>query len=148
MSSGDEHTRLAIASIGSIVAGAVAALFVPLRFVLIGAVACMVGELLLSPDLDHPAGCRAFRRWWILRAIWIPYQSLVWHRSPWSHWPIIGTAGRLAYLGVPLYGAACLVGGPEAVPELHRWATTHWREIVAAVAGVELSAVLHLLGDL
>ena len=83
-----------------------------------------------------------------LRAIWIPYQSLVRHRSPWSHWPLIGTAGRLAYLGVPLYGAACLIVGPEVVPAIRECATVHWRELVAVLCGLELSAMLHLLGDL
>jgi hypothetical protein len=33
--------------------------------------------------------------------IWAAYARLVPHRSPISHWPVVGTIGRVAYLGAP-----------------------------------------------
>ena len=147
MSAGPLHLRMTTLALGSALAATVAAMLVPLPLILIGAAGCLVGEVLLSPDLDHPAGCNALRRWSVLRWVWRPYQQVVRHRSPWSHWPVLGTAGRLAYLAVPAFGVGALVYGEAVVPLIALAWEVHWREIVAAVVGVEVSAVLHLIGD-
>jgi len=46
------------------------------------------GNTLLSPDLDIPS--TPYRKWGVLRFLWKPYQIIVRHRSPWSHWMILG----------------------------------------------------------
>jgi uncharacterized metal-binding protein len=68
-----------------------------------------LGGLFLTPDLDIDAGSMSEEEvrkispfgeniWWIY---WFPYRWLIPHRSPLSHWPIIGTLGRLLYLSIP-----------------------------------------------
>lgn len=69
---------------------------------------CLAG-LLLTPDLDVDTGsdsddwARALMgrglaaAWWIF---WRPYSYLIPHRSPLSHFPILGTVLRLGYLSL------------------------------------------------
>ena len=67
--------------------------------------------LILTPDLDANAGSiseaelRAISSfgenlWWMY---WFPYRRILPHRSPFSHWPIIGTIGRLLYISLPYW---------------------------------------------
>ncbi len=69
----------------------------------------VAGGLFLTPDLDVDAGSISEQEvrnvsplgenlWWIY---WFPYRKLIHHRSPLSHWPVIGTIGRLFYLSIP-----------------------------------------------
>lgn len=65
----------------------------------------IVGQI-LSPDLDQPNITAS--EWYVIRrlgplaglwiAFWWPYAVLIKHRSALSHYPVVGTAGRLAYL--------------------------------------------------
>lgn len=105
--------------------------------------------LILTPDLDveggsisnhhvkKSAGCLVALIW---RVFWWPYSRLIPHRSPLSHFPIIGTAIRLAYLfGLPaliLY----LLGHMIHLPPLPAW----WRWPVIVLA---LSDALHYCMD-
>jgi len=68
-----------------------------------------IGGLFLTPDLDIDAGSMSeeeVRRisplgenfWWVY---WYPYRRLIPHRSPLSHFPLVGTLGRLLYLSIP-----------------------------------------------
>jgi len=99
-----------------------------------------LGGYWLSPDLDIKS--RPFRRWSILRFIWIPYQRLIPHRSPLSHSPVLGSLIRLVYL------AAWLCPLWLLFPDLQRmqWAID-WMKVAAFLVGVELSALNHLLLD-
>ncbi len=67
-----------------------------------------LGGLFLTPDLDVDIGSDSedevreisplgANLWWIY---WFPYRKLIPHRSPLSHWPVIGTLGRLLYLSI------------------------------------------------
>ena len=67
--------------------------------------------LLLTPDLDVNAGSISEEEvrelspfgenlWWMY---WFPYRQTLPHRSPFSHWPIIGTIGRLLYISIPYW---------------------------------------------
>lgn len=107
------------------------------------AAGCLFGEVWLSPDLDLGAGARAYRWWpWPLRLVWLVYARCVWHRSPMSHWPILGTAGRLLVLAVPA-AIALVISGLDVsriTPDIRALARM-------AVIGIELSAWLHLLAD-
>lgn len=113
--------------------------------------AFLVGGLWLSPDLDTISN--ATRRWGPLRGLWWPYRRLLPHRSPLSHSPLLGTAGRLLYLGAVVSAAAVLlaaVGAPS--PErLRVMASDLWSTqrplLLAGLVGVEASAWLHLIQD-
>lgn len=54
--------------------------------------------LMFGPDLDIYS--QQYKRWGILRWIWLPYRRSLKHRSIFSHGAIIGTIGRIFYLGI------------------------------------------------
>ncbi len=66
--------------------------------------------LMFGPDLDIYS--RQYRRWGVLRWIWLPYQRSMRHRSFLSHGPIVGTVVRLFYLslccGIAAFGTLLL----------------------------------------
>ena len=111
----------------------------------------LFGGLWLSPDLDTRSN--PTHRWGPLRLLWWPYRRLLSHRSLVSHTPLIGTAGRLLYLGLLLQGL-CLIGRPLGTPPPSRLLEALqalWLAqpalLVTALAGVEASAWLHLIQD-
>ncbi len=68
---------------------------------IIAASAHLLGGLYLSPDLDLKS--KPFKRWGILRVLWMPYQKLIpCHRHWLSHGVIVGSVVRLLYLAVLL----------------------------------------------
>ena len=46
------------------------------------------GNGFLAPDLDTPS--TPYQKWGFLKSLWLGYQILIGHRSPVSHWPILG----------------------------------------------------------
>lgn len=70
---------------------------------------CLLG-IILSPDLDQPTLTHG--EWLVIKRVpifgwlWVAYWSMLYARIPHRHWlshaPIIGTAGRLVYLLLPL----------------------------------------------
>jgi uncharacterized metal-binding protein len=108
---------------------------------LIAASSHLLGGLYLSPDLDLKS--LPWKRWGILRIIWLPYQRIP-HRHWLSHAPIVGSIGRLLYLG--LWLSPLLIA-------LYRYLNAHylgnefWYSVAAVLVGVELSALNHLLLD-
>jgi len=118
---------------------------------LVAGLAFLLGGLWLSPDLDTHSN--ASRRWGPFRLLWRPYRRLLVHRSLFSHGPLLGTAGRLLYLALLLLGLGLLarpLGGPAieelAAPLLQLWQTQR-PLLLAALAGLEASAWLHLIQD-
>jgi uncharacterized metal-binding protein len=111
----------------------------------------LLGGLLLSPDLDTRSN--ATRRWGPLHVLWWPYRKLLRHRSLASHTPLIGTAGRLAYLSAAVLGISWLAQplGAPGPPALTQLAMQLWRQearlVAAAFVAIEASAWLHLLQD-
>lgn len=61
----------------------------------------LIGTYWLSPDLDMDT--RVFRRWGILRVMWIPYAKLALHRSKLSHSAIGGPVRLLYLLGLLMF---------------------------------------------
>jgi uncharacterized metal-binding protein len=113
--------------------------------------AFLLGGLWLSPDLDTRSN--PTRRWGPLRLLWWPYRRLLRHRSLISHSPLLGTAGRLAYLAALLTGL-CLLTQPLGAPsprQLLAIGERAWEQhtalLVAALSGLEASAWLHLIQD-
>ncbi len=111
----------------------------------------LAGGLLLSPDLDTHS--RPTARWGPLRLLWWPYRRLLRHRSLVSHSPLLGSAGRLIYLGALVLGLAALLqplGGPSPGHLWHqgqRMWQGHQGLLIAAALGVEASSWLHLIQD-
>lgn len=103
---------------------------------------CLLGEHLFSPDLDHNSGARPYRRWGWLRIIWWLYQRLIPHRSPLSHWPILGTIGRIVYL-VTLAMPAIVYFEVDVAGIVFEYETVS----IAVMTGLEASNTTHWLFD-
>ncbi len=115
------------------------------------ALAFLVGGLMLSPDLDTRS--RPTARWGVLAPLWWPYRRLMRHRSIVSHSPLLGTAGRLAYLAALALGLGLLLA-PLGAPTPQALAAAGlelWRQqrplLLAALVGLEASSWLHLIQD-
>lgn len=63
---------------------------------LIITIAFLFASLMFNGDLDIDS--RPYRRWSILKFIWLPYRNIFEHRSIWTHGIIIGTIIRLLYI--------------------------------------------------
>lgn len=119
--------------------------------VAVAGLAFLLGGLWLSPDLDTRS--RATGRWGPLHLVWWPYRRLLSHRSLFSHSPLLGTTGRLAYLAGALALAAAALH-PLGAPAPHQllvqahalWQTRH-PLLLAALVGLEASSWLHLVQD-
>jgi uncharacterized metal-binding protein len=118
---------------------------------MVATAAFLIGGLWLSPDLDTRSN--ATRRWGPLRLLWWPYRRWLPHRSIFSHSPVLGTAGRLFYLGLLVMFISLLLmpygspGPDQLMNALHQ----HWVDrkalVVTALVGLEMSSWLHLLQD-
>jgi uncharacterized metal-binding protein len=117
----------------------------------VAAAAFLIGGLWLSPDLDTRSN--ATRRWGPLRLLWWPYRRWLPHRSIFSHSPVLGTAGRLFYLGLLVMFISLLLMpyGSPGPDQLINALQQHWVDrkdlVVTALAGLEMSSWLHLLQD-
>lgn len=117
----------------------------------VGALSFLVGGLWLSPDLDTRSN--ATRRWGPLSPLWWPYRRFLSHRSALSHTPLLGSAGRLAYLAAAITVLSQLLqplGTPPAtrlIESLQALAEQRPPLLLTALAGVEASSWLHLLQD-
>ncbi|MEM1368349.1 MAG: metal-binding protein [Cyanobacteria bacterium P01_H01_bin.15] len=67
------------------------------RYALLAGSAFLFSGLMFGPDLDIHS--QQYKRWGPLRWLWLPYQKLLRHRSLWSHGFLVGTLGRILYLG-------------------------------------------------
>ena len=62
--------------------------------------------LMFGPDLDIYS--LQYKRWGLLRWLWLPYQKILPHRSLFSHGLFIGTAIRIFYLLTCIFIIAAL----------------------------------------
>ena len=107
---------------------------------------CLSG-VLLTPDLDQEGISAAewrlvkatFGLGFVWLALWWPYAFVFRHRGV-SHWPIIGTLTRLAYLG----GFWVIIWLILGRPDLPRAQIEY---LGFGVAGLMLSDLLHCLMD-
>jgi uncharacterized metal-binding protein len=91
--------------------------------------------------------------------MWRPYQKAIKHRSIWSHGPIIGTIGRILYLGlwVSLFGLIYLeiahLSGYKTYTERQLLAmfqqsiASNYPVYLALFCGLELGAMSHYSSD-
>jgi uncharacterized metal-binding protein len=113
--------------------------------------------LMFGPDLDIYS--IQYKRWGILRWLWLPYQSYLKHRSFLSHGFLVGTIVRLLYLGTILSLAAIPIltlaqlGGfnwnwqnfrDKTLPLL---LNQYFYQAFALFVGLELGAMSHAISD-
>jgi uncharacterized metal-binding protein len=113
---------------------------------------CLAG-LLIEPDLDVDGITQSERLllknilplgivWYIL---WYPYAWVIPHRSKVSHFPILGTLGRVLHLSLWVFAIAALLGQADA---LYAWLQTvplpYW---AALAAGLAVADVGHWFAD-
>lgn len=108
---------------------------------MIAASAHLLGGLLLSPDLDLIS--RPYKRWGLLRFIWVPYQRLIPRHRHWlSHGVIVGSVVRLLYLAAWVSPLWLMFPALAQV----QW-EIDWEKAIAFFCGIELSSLNHLLLD-
>ncbi len=125
---------------------------------LIVAGAFLFSGLMFGPDLDIYSV--QFKRWGMLRWIWLPYQNIIRHRSGLSHGLIIGTIIRILYLlsllaliGVLGVAVAQSIWGFDwnwqqfAQTGFQKISRDYRREAIALFLGLELGALSHSLSD-
>ena len=140
MASGKNHDRSILLTTPVILAAAIASGHAEVG--LIATASYYLGGLYLSPDLDLVS--RPFKRWGLLRWLWLPYQRLIPRHRHWlSHGPVIGSAVRLVYLAAWLSPLLVLFPGLQRV----QWVGVTLPNVVGFLVGVELSALNHLLLD-
>ena len=124
--------------------------------------------LMFGPDLDIYS--QQYRRWGILRWIWLPYRRSMKHRSMFSHGAIIGTIGRVLYLGIwaGLFAIAAIIINAiaqQSLGTISQWQTIAQSSIsrtfhqtiqliqrspvqcFALAIGLELGAMSHSVSD-
>jgi uncharacterized metal-binding protein len=124
--------------------------------------------LMFGPDLDVYS--QQYKRWGILRWIWLPYRQSMRHRSFLSHGMILGTAIRVLYLmtwgaaalgvGVLVSAIAYFLAGELALWQQGFGQSWQWgmsglgrslqvnaSEWLALLLGLELGALSHSMSD-
>lgn len=96
MPSGKTHDKIAIISIIPVF---VAGIFI-FKFNFFGSLlltlSMLFSQLMFGPDLDSKSS--HYKRWGIIKWIWIPYRKIIKHRSSFSHGLIRGPVLRCIYL--------------------------------------------------
>lgn len=108
MSDGKTHRRVNILT-GFVLVGGSILINMPLDVTVANLAGCAAGTW-ITPDYDLNAALPAsfltkvpgLRILW--GTIWRPYQLLIKHRSFWSHFPFVGTSGRILYLSFWIFG--------------------------------------------
>lgn len=124
--------------------------------------------LMFGPDLDIHS--QQYKRWGLLRWIWLPYRNSLRHRSLFSHGFIVGTIGRILYLTLwaAMFAGIGILGlsiGQQMLGMTSDWQTSahqsfsmsaawmvrslqhHTIEWIALTIGLELGAMSHSLSD-
>ena len=128
------------------------------EIVLIVAGGYLFSGMMFGPDLDIHS--LQYKRWGIIRKIWLPYRQFFRHRSVFSHGCIIGTCVRLAYLfiivaAVGIWGVAIaqmLFGfawnwQDFVRTKLHLLNSKYSQETWALFIGLEIGAMSHSISD-
>lgn len=145
MASGQNHDRAIILTFPFMFLGAVQ-LTSNAGLSAIMASSYLLGGLYLSPDLDISYSNPSLR-WGGLRKLWSFYRIIVpHHRHPLSHWPIIGSIGRIFYL-ICLLSPILILTGQH--PIFNECLTSEGAKVslISAFLGIEFSALNHLVLD-
>jgi len=152
MASGSVHTTVTVAA--TVPTFAVAAYVTRDPGLAALAAAGTLSGVLLSPDLDHDdITISEGILWRVSPALgipftiaWTPYAKLLPHRSPLSHWPIVGTLGRVLYVLALLLLVQVHLRAVGVRFDALFW--TRWPAASAAfIAGLAVSDALHWIAD-
>ncbi len=167
MPSGRTHDRITLWSL-PVVAGLAFERTQDAGLTLMLAGGYLFSGLMFGPDLDVHS--QQYKRWGVLRWIWLPYRHSMRHRSVLSHGFVIGTLVRLVYLGGWLLATAGLLLGISAIAygltgdwqtwvqatqglgqefytHLGRSLSQHYPRWLALLLGLELGAMSHSVSD-
>ena len=108
----------------------------------------------LSPDLDHDWRTESEQILWRLSpalglpftVAWSAYAFAVPHRSFFSHFPIVGTLGRLLYVAALLWLAQVHLRAVGLDVDAF-WFTENPRPVLAMCCGLAVADCLHWLMD-
>jgi uncharacterized metal-binding protein len=157
MPSGQTHDRITLVSLPLVVSSSLL-LTHNAEYTLITAGTFLFSGMMFGPDLDIYSV--QYKRWGLMRRLWLPYRKLFSHRSIFSHGFIIGTLIRVIYLGlIVVVSAAVFVAIAQVI-----WGFTwNWRDFMVniiyccqkdhldrfifAFIGLELGAMSHSLSD-
>lgn len=101
MPSGKDHIKINFTFLPVFIIVLISLGFSSLKYGLLFSIGFAFGTLFLDPDLDTHGN--SFRRWGILKSIWIPYQRTFPHRSIFTHGIIIGDLIRIIYLCIWIF---------------------------------------------
>jgi uncharacterized metal-binding protein len=114
--------------------------------------------LMFGPDLDIYSV--QYKRWGWFRWIWIPYRSVIRHRSQLSHGLIIGTILRLLYISLIIlilsgmvaaiayfFGYVNLQSVTNSQKPFLVWNQKYTQALLALIIGLELGAMSHSISD-
>ena len=120
--------------------------------------AYLFSGLMFGPDLDIYS--LQYKRWGLIRWIWLPYQSCLRHRSFFSHGFMVGTIIRVIYLlSIVLIVAIFVIAIAQSILGFdwnwHTFVQTQFNLIknqyvevaIARFMGLELGAMSHILSD-
>jgi uncharacterized metal-binding protein len=157
MPSGIVHDRITIRLlpwVGAITYGSTRSA----ELTLILACGYLFSGLMFGPDLDIHS--LQYKRWGLIRGIWLPYRKFFRHRSIFSHGLIIGTCVRLIYL---FFFIALISTLGVAIAQLCFGFAWNWqvfvrgqlnllidkypRETIALLIGLEIGAMSHSISD-
>lgn len=156
MPSGQTHDRITLWSL-PLVAGLTLVRTRSSSLTLLVLAGYLFGALMLGPDLDTRS--IHYKRWGVLRWIWIPYRGSLKHRSILSHGPFVGTLLRVVY--ILAWGFLLGMGAIAIANDLFQWNWT-WNDIstflfgfikqhpmswISLLIGLELGALSHYLAD-
>jgi uncharacterized metal-binding protein len=157
MPSGKNHDRITLVCFPCLVGITSTLTHKPLLTFLVSG-SFLFSGLMFGPDLDIYS--IQFKRWGILRGLWLPYQKLFAHRSFFSHGFIIGTVIRIFYLGLFISAIAIfsiaiaqLIWGFDwnwqklAMSGFVLLTEVYGREAIAVLVGLEIGAMSHSLAD-
>ena len=100
-------------------------------------VAYLFASFMFNGDLDIQS--KPYNRWLILKWIWLPYRSMISHRSILSHGIIIGTIVRLIYIGIIPLIFMYLYGFDFTI--------LYDMNVLYALIGLECGSTLHTISD-
>ncbi len=120
--------------------------------------AYLFSGLMFGPDLDIYS--LQYKRWGMIRWIWLPYQSCLKHRSFFSHGLIVGTVIRVIYLFtiVVIIAIFCVAIAQLILGFNWNWHTfanssidvvknQYLGEVIVIFIGLELGAMSHSFSD-
>lgn len=158
MPSGKTHDRITLWTLPWIMGGTLI-LTRDGTLTLIVASAFLFSGLMFGPDLDIYS--IQYKRWGILRYLWLPYQKLLRHRGIFSHGLIIGTVIRVFYLlSILFISSTFLVAVTQLIWGFDwNWQTffsgnltlirqEHIQETIALFCGLEIGAMSHYVSDI